>query len=156
MSKSSAVIGVVSVAVALSSVGYGVYASKRSEARIAALEARLAEAVKQSDGGSVTDLARVGTSSYAARADHVHPVCMEMGSTKTLTKASDGDSLTSAVSLDTSTWKPGANGVEETYCSRVIVQAAYRWFLFRTRKISKTGQVVYIGPEFVGFRARSK
>ena len=45
MSKASVVIGVVSVAVALSSVGYGVYASKRSEARIAALEARLAGTV---------------------------------------------------------------------------------------------------------------
>ena len=130
-------------------------APKEGEDGASADNAPVADAVKQSDGGSVTDLARVGTSSYAARADHIHPVCMEMGSTKTLTKASDGDSLTSAVSLDTSTWKPGANGVEETYCSRVIVQAAYRWFLFRTRKISKTGQVVYIGPEFVGFRARS-
>ena len=45
MSKSSAVIGAVSVAIALSSIGYGVYASRRSEARIAALEARLAETV---------------------------------------------------------------------------------------------------------------
>ena len=154
MSKASVVIGVVSVAVALSSVGYGVYASKRSEARIAALEARLAEAVKQSDGGSVTDLARVGTSSYAARADHVHPVCMEMGSMKTLTEAATGDTLQSTVPLDTSTWKPGANGVEESYCSRAVVLGTVRWFLFRKRKISKTGQVVYIGPEYVGFRVR--
>ena len=45
MSKASVVVGAVCVAVALSSVGYGVYASRRSEARIAALEARLAETV---------------------------------------------------------------------------------------------------------------
>lgn len=44
MSKVSAVIVAVSVTIALSGAGYGVYASKRSEARIAALEARLAKA----------------------------------------------------------------------------------------------------------------
>ena len=154
MSKASVVVGAVCVAVALSSVGYGVYASRQSEARIAALEARLAEAVKQSDGGSVTDLARVGTSSYAARADHVQPVCMEMGSMKTLTKASGGETLASSISFDTSTWKPGTQGVEESYCSRVVILNTARYFMFRTRKISKTGQVIYIGPEYVAFRAR--
>lgn len=129
-------------------------APKEGEDGASADNAPVADAVKQSDGGSVTDLARVGTSSYAARADHVHPVCMEMGSTKTLTEAATGDTLPSTVPLDTSTWKPGANGVEESYCSRAVVLGTVRWFLFRKRKISKTGQVVYIGPEYVGFRVR--
>ena len=56
MSKSSAVIGAVSVAIALSSVGYGVYASRRSEARIAALEARLAEAERITKNDCFTSL----------------------------------------------------------------------------------------------------
>ena len=128
-------------------------APKAGDEGASADNAPLADEVGQSDGGSKTDIARIGTSGYAARADHVHPVCMEMGTKRSLTQAGGtGDTLPSTVPLDTSTWTPGENGVEESYCSRAVVLGTVRWFLFRKRRISKTGQVVYIGPEYVGFR----
>ena len=71
MSKSSAVIGAVSVAIALSSVGYGVYASRRSEARIAALEARLAEAERITKNDYFNRLAETAKKDKARRIEIV-------------------------------------------------------------------------------------
>ena len=39
----------------------------------------------------------------------------------------------------------------ESYCSRVYKASGYSYFIFRTRKVSKTDAVVYRGPEYCMF-----
>ena len=44
----------------------------------------------------------------------------------------------------------------ESYCSRGYKASGYSYFIFRTRKVSKTGAVVYRGPEYAIFKAMTE
>ena len=112
--------------------------------------------MKEEGEDDAAKIARIGTSSYAARADHVHPVCTDMGKATEETMT-NGDSVSgvSAVSLDKTMWNIGGDsGVCDSYCSRVVISGTYRFFIFRERKFSKAGCLIYRGPEYVAFRAK--
>ena len=111
-----------------------------------------------------------GSSPYYARADHVHPICEEMGPTGLVTSgevgpnggmampyADSGDfgptGAPSGITLDQHTWTPGAQGYVESYCTRIVngTDGFTKYAIFRRRKVSRTGAVVWVGPEYVGF-----
>jgi len=117
-----------------------------------------------------------GSSPYYARVDHVHPICEEMGPTgpgyvgivgpsggidKSMADGSGdfggtGQTLPTGVTLDTNVWLPGESGYVESYCTRIVkVEDEFgvttRYAIFRRRKVSRTGQVVWVGPEYAGF-----
>lgn len=111
-----------------------------------------------------------GSSPYYARVDHVHPICEEMGPTGLVTtgdvgpsggmpmpEAANGDfgptDAPTGVTLDQHTWTPGAQGYEESYCTRIVngTDGFTKYAIFRRRKVSRTGAVVWVGPEYVGF-----
>lgn len=111
-----------------------------------------------------------GSEPYYARVDHVHPICAEMGPTgqgatgepgpsggvdKSMPDGS-GDTLPtgpSGITLDETTWTPGASGYVESYCTKVVngSDGFTKYAIFRRRKISRTGAVVWVGPEYIGF-----
>lgn len=132
-----------------------VLAPKTGEDGASADYAPKSDAVPAEGEDDAAKIARVGTSGYAARADHVHIVDTDM------TNAADAEathvetiSLPTGVTLSTSTWTPGLNGYKERYCSRVVANGNYRYLFFRTRSISKTGQIVSIGAEDKWVRCR--
>jgi hypothetical protein len=115
-----------------------------------------------------------GSEPYYARVDHVHPICAEMGPTGqgatgepgpsggvAMTEASTADAsfgptdAPTGVVLDERTWTPGSAGYTETYCSRIVKASnefgISRYAIFRRRAVSRTGGVLWVGPEFVGF-----
>jgi hypothetical protein len=115
---------------------------------------------ENSDETDASKIARIGTSGYAARADHIHPICAEMGPSGGVDKSmqpTDGDfgatGAPTGVVLDQSTWTPGTDGYIESYCTRIQSSSdgLIKYVIFRKRKISRTGSVVYVGPEYVGF-----
>ncbi|MBQ1428770.1 MAG: hypothetical protein IIZ06_03800 [Kiritimatiellae bacterium] len=117
--------------------------------------------------------AEFGVQPFYARVDHIHPICDDMGPTGLVTTGDVGPSggmampwadqgdfgptgAPTGVTLDQHTWTPGEQGYEESYCTRVVrvVGSAVttRYAIFRRRKVSRTGAVVWVGPEYVGFR----
>ena len=117
--------------------------------------------------------AEFGIQPFYARVDHVHPICDDMGPTGLVTTGDVGPSggmampwadqgdfgptgAPTGVTLEQHTWTPGEQGYEESYCTRVVkvVGSAVttRYAIFRRRKVSRTGTVVWVGPEYVGFR----
>ena len=133
-----------------------VLAPKSGEKDAKADNAPVADSAVGENEAAAAKIARIGTSSYAARADHVHPVCTDMGKATEETMT-NGDSVSgvSAVSLDKTMWNIGGdNGVCDSYCSRVVISGTYRFFIFRERKFSKAGCLIYRGPEYVAFRAK--
>lgn len=117
------------------------------------------DAVPATDSnGDETDaskIARIGTSVFAARSDHQHPVCLDIGSASAPDDSAI-DSLPSGQTLDTSTWEAGGtDGLREMVCTRVYYNTAYRFFIFREKRYSKNGNLIYRGPEQVVVRARN-
>ena len=132
-----------------------VLAPKTGESNAKADNAPVADSAVGESEADNAKIARIGTSSYAARADHVHPVCTDMGKATEETMTGDSVSGVSAVSLDKTMWNIGGdNGVWDSYCSRVVISGTYRFFIFRKRKFSKAGCLIYRGPEYVAFRAK--
>ena len=115
------------------------------------------DAVPATDAnGNETDaskIARIGTSVFAARSDHQHPVCLDIGSA-TAQAAFTGDTVPTDDALDSSTWEPGADGLTEYACTRVATSGIYRYFYFREHRYSKHGNLVYRGPEAFVIRTR--
>ena len=77
-----------------------------------------------------------------------------MGTGATSETMASTDSWVSAAGKKSDTWTPGDKGFTESYCSRVYKASGYSYFIFRTRKVSKTGAVVYRGPEYCMFKSR--
>lgn len=117
--------------------------------------------------------AEFGVQPFYARVDHIHPICDDMGPTGLVTTGDVGPSggmampwadqgdfgptgAPTGVTLDQHTWTPGEQGYEESYCTRVVrvvgPAVTTRYAIFRRRKVSRTGAVVWVGPEYVGFR----
>ena len=130
-------------------------------------------AVTGPSGTGTPERAAFGTQNFYARVDHIHPICAETGPAASQsdnhiadtlydgtpnskrTKFSFNDNVT--IDLNTHTWSPGSVGWKESYCCRVVkfgTNNMYRYFIFRQRIYSRTGQLIYIGPEYVGFRVR--
>ena len=124
-------------------------------------------------GEASPSTAAFGVQPFYARVDHIHPICVDMGPTASALPATvapsggmdksmadyDGDALPtgpSGVTLDTTGWNPGANGYVESYCCRVAkinipMVGEVRYAIFRRRAVSRTGAVLWVGPEYVGF-----
>lgn len=118
--------------------------------------------------------AEFGSQPFYARVDHVHPICADMGPTGTASAATVGPqggvdksmgdlagdfgvtgptAPPSDVSLDATGWTPGAYGYEESYCTRIVKgsDGFTKYAIFRRRKVSRTGAVLWVGPEYIGF-----
>lgn len=110
-----------------------------------------------------------GSQPFYARVDHIHPICAEMGPTGTVAATvgpTGGEDFTmsvtgdfgptgapAGVTLDQNGWTPGEQGYTESYCCRMVKgsDGFTTYAIFRQRKVSRTGIVLWVGPEYVGF-----
>lgn len=94
---------------------------------------------------------RIGTSGYAARADHKHPLETAIGAaTEPTWKPYPAYEPPEGYALDTTTWEAGTNGVWGAHCTRAIEVSYFGYLSFRDYKYSKNGNLIYRGPEYVG------
>jgi len=94
---------------------------------------------------------RIGTSDYAARADHKRPLETAIGTaTEPKWKPDPAYEPPEGYALDTTTWEAGTNGVWEAHCKRVIEASYLGYLIFRDYKYSKNWNLIYRGPEYIG------
>lgn len=110
--------------------------------------------------------AAFGSDNHYARVDHIHPICAEMaaqGATAPTEPTMTGMNLkqaeTSLLQLDQTEWTPGSVGLWRVTLSRVVKgtdmgteYADYCYWIFRKEKYSRTGALIYRGPEYCAFR----
>lgn len=128
--------------------------SNMSATQLAALagHAPKAATVQKSDETDAQKIARMGTSTMAAREDHVHPIPRDTATATEFTSGTDVAHPSAVVTADQTTWDrdSATAGFKLKVYTRLRGSGAAVYSLYRELTFDKYGALVHVGEEQFG------